>query len=98
MTEVEQALYQTKNRSRQDPLNFPIKLTNKLAHLNSLNGSGDYRPTAQSYQVKDELSQQIDNELKKFRKVVNEDIPELNRMIRERAVDPIMMKEKPPVN
>ncbi|MBX2875901.1 MAG: glycosyl hydrolase [Saprospiraceae bacterium] len=98
MTEVEEKLYQTKNRSRQDPLNFPIKLTNKLAHLNGLNGNGDFRPTAQSYAVKEELSQQIDKALKQFRKVVNEEVPELNRMIRERAVDPIMMKEKTPVN
>ncbi|NNL79924.1 MAG: glycosyl hydrolase, partial [Flavobacteriaceae bacterium] len=35
-SEIEKALYQTKNRSRQDPLNFPIRLTNKLGHLNAL--------------------------------------------------------------
>ena len=29
-TKIEEALYQTKNRSGQDPLNFPIRLTNKL--------------------------------------------------------------------
>src|SRR5258708_5055105 len=33
MTEVEEALYQTKNQSSQDPLNFPIRLNNKLAAL-----------------------------------------------------------------
>ena len=33
MTTVEEALYQTKNRSGQDPLNFPIRLNNKLAAL-----------------------------------------------------------------
>jgi len=36
-SDIEKALYQTKNRSGQDPLNFPIRLTNKLGHLNSLN-------------------------------------------------------------
>lgn len=38
--EIEKALYQTKNKSNQDPLNFPIKLTNKLAHLNALVSMG----------------------------------------------------------
>ncbi|MEZ5000378.1 MAG: hypothetical protein R2727_06930 [Bacteroidales bacterium] len=33
---IEEALYQVKNRSSQDPLNFPIKLGNKLAAPNGL--------------------------------------------------------------
>jgi hypothetical protein len=33
MQEIEETLYQTKNRSGQDPLNYPIRLNNKLAHL-----------------------------------------------------------------
>ncbi|HRI29017.1 MAG TPA: hypothetical protein PK715_13235, partial [Chitinophagales bacterium] len=44
MTTVEETLYQTKNRSGQDPLNFPIRLNNKLAHLNALIYA-DYPPT-----------------------------------------------------
>ena len=36
LSKIEKALYQTQNRSGQDPLNFPIRLTNKLGHLNSL--------------------------------------------------------------
>jgi len=31
LTAVEEALHQTKNRASEDPLNFPIKLNNKLA-------------------------------------------------------------------
>ena len=38
ISKIENKLYQTKNRSNQDPLNFPIKLTNKLGHLNALIG------------------------------------------------------------
>jgi len=42
---IEEALYQTKNKSAQDPLNFPIRLTNKLGHLNALVSMGDFAPT-----------------------------------------------------
>ena len=54
--EIETSLYQTKNKSNQDPLNFPIKLTNKLGHLNSLVGMGDFGPTEQDIAVKNELT------------------------------------------
>ncbi|HKK75811.1 MAG TPA: hypothetical protein VJ953_12110 [Saprospiraceae bacterium] len=92
--EIEKALYQTKNRSRQDPLNYPIKLTNKLAHLNSLNGRGDFPPTEQSYEVRDEITKEINEELGKFQEIKENDLPEFNRMVKENAVDAIMLQEK----
>ena len=63
LTAIEEALYQTQNKSGQDPLNFPIKLTNKLAHLNSLVGMDDFPPTEQDLMVKDELTAKINTEL-----------------------------------
>lgn len=87
LTEVEENLYQTKNSSRQDPLNFPIRLTNKLAHLNSLVGIGDSRPTAQAYSVKEEISTLIDEELADYRRIMNQEIPKFNQLIRENQID-----------
>ena len=63
LTAVEEALYQTKNRSSQDPLNYPIRLNNKLAALGGTVASADAAPTAQSYAVYDELVAKIDAEL-----------------------------------
>jgi len=77
-TKVEEALYQTKNRSGQDPLNFPIRLTNKLGHLNSLVSMGDFPPTAQDIAVKNELSGKIKQELDTFNKLVNDEIKAFN--------------------
>jgi photosystem II stability/assembly factor-like uncharacterized protein len=91
MTVVEKALYQTKNRSRQDPLNYPIKLTNKLAYLNSLTDYGDFAPTEQAVQVKEELSQAIDQQLQQFKQIKDEQLPEFNRMVREKSVDAIKL-------
>jgi photosystem II stability/assembly factor-like uncharacterized protein len=79
LSKIEKALYQTQNRSNQDPLNFPIKLTNKLGHLNSLVGMGDFPPTAQDIQVKNELSEQIKTQLEAFDKLLSEDIKAFNQ-------------------
>lgn len=94
LTEVEEALYQTKNRSRQDPLNYPIRLTNKLAHLNSLTGIGTYKPTAAAYAVKKEITDLIDAELGKYRSILREKVPAYNRMILEQGVRVISVPEK----
>jgi hypothetical protein len=34
ISDVEDDIYQVKNQSGQDPLNFPIKINNRLANLN----------------------------------------------------------------
>lgn len=77
-TKIEEALYQTKNRSNQDPLNFPIRLTNKLGHLNALVGMGDFAPTEQDMAVKDELTQKINEQLDAFNTLVSDEISAFN--------------------
>nr|WP_262420237.1 glycosyl hydrolase [[Muricauda] meishanensis] len=76
--EIEKALYQTKNRSNQDPLNFPIRLTNKLGHLNSLVSIDDFPPTEQDIAVKNELSTKIKAQLTAFDKLVDDEIKAFN--------------------
>ena len=93
ITEIENELYQTKNRSRQDPLNYPIKLTNKLAHLNSLVGRSEFAPTKQSLEVKSELTREIDAQLDRFEQVLESDIPEFNRLVKEKGVDAVVVEK-----
>ncbi len=78
LEEVEKALYQTKNRSNQDPLNFPIKLTNKLGHLNSLVAIDDFPPTEQDIAVKNELTGKINKQLDTFDAVISKELQEFN--------------------
>lgn len=61
--EIEKALYQTKNQSPQDPLNFPIRLNNKYGHVGALAARGFQEPTKAMYGVKKELEQAIEKEL-----------------------------------
>ena len=63
LTIIEEALYQTKNRSNQDPLNFPIRLNNRLASLRRSVETGDARPTNGAYQVFEELSAELKTHL-----------------------------------
>ena len=94
MTSVEEALYQTQNRSSQDPLNFPVRLNDKLANLMGLNVFNDFPPTDQSIEVRNELFRQVDLELSRWKSVVEHDLPGLNNMIRELGVDMLYLKKQ----
>jgi hypothetical protein len=93
MTDVETELYQTKNKSGQDPLNFPVRLTNKLAYLNTILGNGEFAPTDQAYAVRDELTALIDAELAKFDEIRTNRLPALNKRIRESDVEIIRLPD-----
>ena len=93
MTEIENKLYQTKNKSGQDPLNYPIRLNNKLGHLNSLTSMGDYKPTDQAVAFKNEVIRDIDAELNKLYKIFKTDIPALNQKVKENEIDLIRLNK-----
>lgn len=92
-SEIEKALYQTKNRSGQDPLNFPIRLTNKLAHLNSLVSMDDFPPTTQDIAVKNELTQRINAELTKFDQLVSNEITNFNSQFNSLNLNYLFVEE-----
>ncbi|MGW9684754.1 VPS10 domain-containing protein [Flagellimonas sp. 2504JD1-5] len=90
---VEKALYQTKNRSNQDPLNFPIRLTNKLGHLNSLVSIDDFPPTEQDIAVKNELSAKIKSQLDVFDKLASEELQAFNNEFNNLKLDYLFVEE-----
>ena len=92
-TEIEEALYQTKNRSRQDPLNFPIRLTNKLGHLNALIGIGDFAPTDQDIAVKNELSAKIKVQLDEFDRLIDEEISVFNKAFNDKQLNYLFIED-----
>ncbi len=92
-SDIEKALYQTKNKSGQDPLNFPIKLTNKLGHLNSLVSMGDFPPTEQDIAVKNELSGKINAQLSAFDKLVSDEIKAFNAAFNSKQLNYLFVEE-----
>jgi hypothetical protein len=93
MKTIEEALYQTKNRSGQDPLNFPIRLNNKLAHLNSLAGAGNFPPTRQMVEFKNEITAEIDQHLNALNKIFKEEIPVFNNLVKQKNIDAVVLKD-----
>jgi hypothetical protein len=86
LTAIEEALHQTKARSGQDLLNYPIRLNNRLASLAGTVSAGDYRPTDQALELGAELTKQIDGELARLRQVLDEDVARLNELLAKKKV------------
>jgi photosystem II stability/assembly factor-like uncharacterized protein len=93
MKTIEETLYQTKNRSGQDPLNFPIRLNNKLGHLNSLVGSGDFKPTDQAIAFKAEITAEITKHLEALKTIFKEDIPAFNNLVKQKNIDLVTLSD-----
>ncbi|HEV3483811.1 MAG TPA: hypothetical protein VG106_00275, partial [Vicinamibacterales bacterium] len=89
LTEVEGEIYQHRNRSNQDPLNFPIKLNNKLAALQGIVEFGDNRPTAQAYAVFKELSARLDVQLQRLESIAQSDLAAFNKRLTGRRLPPV---------
>jgi hypothetical protein len=86
MTVVEEALIQTKAKSGQDVLNYPIRLNNLLVALGGVVSSADAAPTNQDYEMYDELSKQADEQLAKWDEILKTDLAAYNHLAQEKAV------------
>ncbi len=94
LTEVEEALYQTKNRASQDPLNYPIKLNNRLAALGSAIAMSDSAPTTQERMVYEGLASQVNVEIRKLDSLVKTDLAAFNNLVRQENVPAVIVPEK----
>jgi hypothetical protein len=86
LTTVEEDLYQTKNRASEDPLNFPIKLNNKLAYVMGTVESSDNAPTAQSYMVYEDVATRVNADLKTLDNLLNVDLAAFNKLVHDQGV------------
>ena len=89
MKKIEEALYQTKNRSGQDPLNYPVRLNNKLAALSNEVDGSDYKPTEQVKEVHKEIVDQIDVQLNQLNKVMTDKVPRFNDLVKQKQVSAV---------
>ena len=89
LSAIESEIYQVKLQSSQDPLNFPIKLNNKIAALQGVIESADVRPTEQAYSVFRTLTNALDEQLGKLDTHVKGQMPPVNQMLQRLKLDPI---------
>ena len=86
---IEENLYQIRNRSGQDPLNFPIKLNNQLAALGRSVMQGDGAPTAQAYTVSSELAERLGQQQTAFNETWSSGTTEINPMLTRAKLEPL---------
>ncbi len=81
LSRVEEEVYQVRNRSNQDPLNFPIKLNNVIGALGRSIMTGDARPTDQAYVVFKELGERLAAEQAKLMQILATDLKNMNEVL-----------------
>jgi hypothetical protein len=92
LTGIEEALYQTKNRASEDPLNYPVRLNNKLAALLSAVGEADTQPTSSQRQVYEELATEANAQISKLKRVMDTGVPALNKAVKEQDIPAVSVK------
>jgi hypothetical protein len=92
LTSVEEALYQTKSKSGQDVLNFPIRLNDKISGLYGVASSGQNAPSKQAKEAFAELGGQADVQLAKLKQILDVDLKQLNQLINEKKIPVIGVK------
>ncbi|HVE77332.1 MAG TPA: glycosyl hydrolase [Gemmatimonadaceae bacterium] len=96
LSAVEGEVYQVRNQSSQDPLNYPIRLNNKIAALLGVVGSSEGRPQRQALVVFDTLSRALGVQLTRMRRALDEDLPKLNQVLRQAGLAEIVPRPVEP--
>jgi hypothetical protein len=95
LSAVEEELYQTKNRSGQDPLNFPIKLGNKLASLRRSLETGDGAPSPGAREVFGLQKTRLDSILARYETAIRVDLAALNKRLAAKKLGEVQVALPP---
>ena len=93
LTEVEENVYQVQNQSNQDPLNFPIKINNRLASLLRVVETGDGRPTSNVGSIFNDIKLELKAQTDKLQQALTTDLPRFNQMAQKLALQPVNEKQ-----
>jgi photosystem II stability/assembly factor-like uncharacterized protein len=86
---VEENIYQVRNQSNQDPLNYPIKINNRFASLLRVATTGEGRPTSNVEPIFNDIIAELKVETDRLQQVVTTELPPLNRMLQRIKKEPI---------
>ena len=89
LSAVEDSVYQTKNQSGQDPLNYPIRLNDQIGGLMGFIISGERRPPKQAYDVYNVLGPKLDVQVARMERIINADLPKVNAALKAAGVPEI---------
>lgn len=92
LTDIEETIYQPKSHASEDPLNFPIKLNNRIGHLMGvIEGSYDARPTDQTYTVFHQLDAELQTVLARFAQVKSGPLAAFNQKLAAAGQPPVAL-------
>jgi len=94
LTLIENQIHETRNQSRQDPLNYGIKVNNRLAFLMADQQRGDYPPTDQAQEVFKQLSSELEGYLENLDQLLQEKLPQINNLAEQKVVPVISRPER----
>ena len=86
----EEEIYQVRNQSMEDPLNFPIKLNNQLASLTGMVATGDYKPTKQAREAFAALSADLAKQTAAVKQSLDRRLPRLNDILKGAGLPPLV--------
>jgi photosystem II stability/assembly factor-like uncharacterized protein len=89
LSAIEEEIYQVRNQSGQDPLNFPIRTNNRLASLLRVATTGEGRPTSNVEVIFKDLIDELKGHTDRLDRVMTTDLPAFNRMLQREEKDPI---------
>jgi photosystem II stability/assembly factor-like uncharacterized protein len=89
LSAIEEEIYQVRNQSNQDPLNFPIKINNRLASLLGVVTRGEGKPIAAAYPILKDLTAELKVQTDRLRQVLASDLTAFNTEARRAGVEVI---------
>ena len=92
LSAVEEDVYQVRNQSNQDPLNFPIKTNNRLASLLRVVATGEGRPIGNAEPIFNELQAELKAETDRLQRVLGTYLPRFNTLASRIGMEPIPEK------
>jgi hypothetical protein len=95
LSAVEEEIYQVRNQSGQDPLNFAIKLNNRLASLMGVVTRGDTRPSGNAAPIFGDLKVELKVQTDLMQKVLDKDLAAVNAELKRLGLEPITATKKP---
>jgi hypothetical protein len=96
LSAVEEELYQVKNQASEDPLNYPIRLNNRIAALLGVVEQTDTAPTKQSNMVFEDLASEVNVHLNAARKLLSDDIVSFNKLVRDSNIPAVTISGPKP--
>jgi hypothetical protein len=96
LSAVEEQLYQVKNQASEDPLNYPIRLNNRIAALLGVVEQTDTAPTKQSNMVFEDLASEVNVQLNAARKLLSDDIGSFNKLVRDSNIPAVTISGAKP--